>query len=157
MVRFILVCMAVVLTTMIATGAQFIMGGIGDARTDVMARNMPTDEPATVQPSGPSFEEIYANAPAAPSMDNMSPEQLNAMETAAGGNDDFSGTAFTNTAPTGLEDMPQPVMTDTIVVRIRAPTSAASYTLRVDTSYGVATKPVILGGQLGAASGVPTS
>ena len=46
-------------------------------------------------------------------------------------------------------------MTDTIVVQIRPPNSAASYTLRVETSYGVATKPVILGGQLGAASDVP--
>ncbi len=34
---------------------------------------------------------------------------------------------------------------DTIVVRIRRPNSAASFTLKVQTSYGVATRPVTLG------------
>lgn len=36
---------------------------------------------------------------------------------------------------------------DTIVVRIRAPGSAAAYTLRVQTPYGVATKALTVGGQ----------
>lgn len=116
MVRFIFVCMAIVLTTMIATSAQVMMGGIGDAHTDVMARNNPQDQnmDVAVQPSGPTFEEIYANAPVQ-SLDNVSPEQLNAIATAAGG-DDFSGSTFTNKAPAGLEDAPQPALIDTIIV-----------------------------------------
>lgn len=117
MVRFILVCMAVVLTTMIATSAQIMMGGIDDAREGVIARNNPQDQNTDMaaQPSGPSFEEIYANAPA-PAMDNMTPEQLNAIATASGGND-FSTDTFTNTAPAGLEDVPQPAIIDNIVVQ----------------------------------------
>lgn len=42
---------------------------------------------------------------------------------------------------------------DTIVVRIRRPNSIAPYTLKLQTSYGVATRPVTLGGQLNSISG----
>lgn len=120
MVRFILVCMAVVLTTIIATSAQFVVDGIDSARNAVIARNNPQPqdvELAKTQASGPSFEEIYANAPVI-STDNMSAEQLNAMETAAGGND-FGSDAFTNIAPAGLEDVPAPapVQMNEIVVQ----------------------------------------
>lgn len=40
---------------------------------------------------------------------------------------------------------------DSIVVRVRTPNSSAAYTLKVQTSYGVATKPITLGGLLGSA------
>ena len=43
---------------------------------------------------------------------------------------------------------------DRIVVRIRRPNSVAAYTLKVETPYGIATKPISLGGQLGSAVNV---
>lgn len=46
---------------------------------------------------------------------------------------------------------------DRIVVRIRRPNSVAAYTLKLETPYGIATKPISLGGQLGSIADVPDS
>jgi hypothetical protein len=43
---------------------------------------------------------------------------------------------------------------DRIVVRIRRPNSVAAYTVKMETPYGIATKPFSLGGQLGSVADV---
>lgn len=103
MVRFILACMVVVALTILATSAQFMVQGIEGARQQIAARNaeMPAEQIAEA-PQAPSQEE-QAVAVAEP--ENMSPEFLNEIETAAGGfNDEFPAEGFTNVAPKGLED-----------------------------------------------------
>ena len=105
MIRFIFVCMAVVALSILATAGQFMVDGINKARNGVTARNQILTQPeetAAIKASGPSFEEIYANAPVQ-QIDASSPEGLNDIETAAGGNDSFSG-GFTNVAPRALGD-----------------------------------------------------
>lgn len=43
---------------------------------------------------------------------------------------------------------------DRIVVRTRRPNSIAAYTLKLQTPYGIVTRPISLGGQLGSAVNV---
>lgn len=106
MIRFIFVCMAVVAFSAIAMTTQFMTDGIGDAREEVLARNaVPSVEPAAAPATDEvSFEEIYANAkpPEATGEAFFSPEELNNIETTAGG-DEFSG-AFSDQAPKALRE-----------------------------------------------------
>jgi len=105
MIRFIFVCMGLVALSILTVAGNFMLDGIKTARMGVQARNnaATTDMTAQAQPSGPTFEEIYANAPA----QNTSPDSLNAIESAAGGKDNGGfGQGFTNTAPKALEDQP---------------------------------------------------
>ena len=101
MVRFIFVCMAVVALSVVAIAAQYMTGGISDATQSVIARNM--DDTQDVQ--------------AIASAEDMTAEQLNAIETTAGTpsfdpNDTFDG-GFTNVAPKALADTPAPAAIET--------------------------------------------
>ena len=105
MMRFIFVCMAIVAVTGVMMATQSMTGGISDAREEVLARNV-VPAPTAAQPADEeiSFEEIYANAKA-PEVSGeafFSPEELNTIETTAGGNE-FSG-AFTDQAPKALAE-----------------------------------------------------
>lgn len=105
MIRFIFACMAFVALSILGTAGLFMAESINDAKQGVVARNnavmTPEQTAATTGDMGVSFEEIYANAPV-PEQD-LSPEGLNDIATAAGGNDSFTG-GFTNTAPKALAD-----------------------------------------------------
>jgi hypothetical protein len=108
MLRFIFVCMFLVAASILTLSAQFMLDGIKTARQGVLARNNPAMEstPVAIEATGPSFKEIYANAPTAPDVainETMSPEDLNAISTAAGGNDSFGG-GFTDQAPAALAE-----------------------------------------------------
>lgn len=103
MVRFIFVCMGVVALSILTIAAQFMLGGIQDAQQQVAARNdeAPQADIAAIE-SEPT------------------PEDLNAIETAAGadaainapGNQTF-GEAFSAEAPKALAD-PAPSIEETI-------------------------------------------
>jgi hypothetical protein len=92
MVKFIFVCMAVTAFALISIPAQPLIGGILQARQQVEARN-------ETAPSAPI-------ASAEITSPETSPEDLNAVETAAGdassSNHNF-GAAFTDAAPKALQ------------------------------------------------------
>lgn len=93
MLRFIFVCMGVVALSLVAIAAQYMTGGISDQADAIMARNQ--DSPQ---------DNIHAVA----ASDEISAEDLDAIETTAGTpsydpNDKFSG-GFTNEAPKALAD-----------------------------------------------------
>ena len=97
MLRFIFVCMGVVALSLVAIGAQYMTDGISGEADAVMARNAETTE------------DVQAVA----NNEEMSAEDLNAIETTAGTpsydpNDKFSA-GFTNVAPKALADNPAPV------------------------------------------------
>jgi hypothetical protein len=106
MVRFIFICMAVVAVAIMTTAAQFMISGIEGAKQTVTARNA-ADAENTAQ--------MHAALPAADDAQFITPESLNALETAAGadtfGDGELTG-GFSNTAPKGLEDTPAPVLPD---------------------------------------------
>lgn len=109
MIRFIFVCMAVVAFSAVAMTTQFMTGGINDAREEVLARNAPEAVPAAEDTDDEiSFEEIYANAKTPENTGEafFSPEELNTIETTAGGSEFSSG--FTDVAPKALRDPVQP-------------------------------------------------
>ena len=91
MVRFIFVCMGVVALSILTIASQYMIDGIQNAQQEVAARN--------------SAETVVAVEEA------VSPEDLNAIDTAAGvdtdaaspGNQTF-GDAFTAEAPAALRD-----------------------------------------------------
>jgi hypothetical protein len=97
MVRFIFVCMGVVALSFLTIASQYMIDGIQDAQQEVVARN--------------SGETVVAVEEA------VSPEELNAIDTAAGaeadaeaaapGNQTF-GDAFTAEAPVALRDQETP-------------------------------------------------
>lgn len=102
MLRFIFICMAVVAVAILTTTAQFMINGIEKSKQVVTARNMaqppaaaPVQE-ASVEPSATTLDEP------------MSADALNAIDTAAGGDDFKAG--FSDVAPKGLED-DAPVLT----------------------------------------------
>lgn len=95
MIRFIFLCMAVVALSIVAIGAQYMMGDMKSAETSVMARNAAPEDVAT--DSVAAMDETF------------SPESLNQIETSAGamvddGADAGFGAGFTNTAPKALGD-----------------------------------------------------
>jgi hypothetical protein len=95
MVRFIFVCMGVVALSILTIAAQSMIDGIQEAQQEVAARN--------------DAETVVAVEEA------ISPEDLNAIDTAAGadtdadapGNQTF-GDAFTAEAPAALRDQEAP-------------------------------------------------
>lgn len=106
MIKFIYVCMSVVLLSMLGLSASFMFDGINDSYREIVARseaNLPQG-PVQIADSGLSWDEIYAVR--APDMEidlaTMTPEQLNNIETAAG-EDSFSQ-GFTGRAPAALAD-----------------------------------------------------
>lgn len=100
MMRFIYVCMAVVAVALLSIAAQPMIDGIGDARQTIAARDAAPEE---------QVENVAAID------ESMTPEELNALETAAGGNDVTAdqgfGENFTGTAPAALaeENAPQAI------------------------------------------------
>lgn len=97
MVRFIFVCMGVVALSLLSLAGQFMLDGIEGARNQIAARNdaaLPQADVVAVDSSTPN------------------PEQLNAIDTAAGddaaqnapGNQSF-GATFSTDAPAGLQDV----------------------------------------------------
>ena len=99
MLRFIFVCMGVVVLSVAAIGAQYMMDGVSGAADSVMARNAETTQ-----------DDVQAIA-----FEEFSPEALNAIETTAGTptidpNDTFTG-GFTDEAPKALRDPAAPVAT----------------------------------------------
>lgn len=106
MVRFIFICMAVVAVAILTTTAQFMIDGIDQAQDTVSARNT---APSVEQASTPSQD-----VAAITSEENLTPEALNDIQTAAG-DEPFTG-GFSGQAPKGLEDdapvlMPVPLNT----------------------------------------------
>lgn len=117
MVRFIFLCMAVVALSILTVAAQFMVNSIQGSRDAVTARNTvaaPVTETATADTL--TFEQIYAMHAAPSGFDgDIDPALLNAIETAAGG-DDF-GNGFTGVAPSALaDDAPatQAIMSDAL-------------------------------------------
>lgn len=93
MVRFIFICMIIVAVSVLSIAAQPLIDGIGEARQTLAERNG----------DGPLNEDVAARE-----QEEVSPEALNDIETAAGatvdtGNADF-GAPFTGTASPALED-----------------------------------------------------
>ena len=95
--KFIYICMAVVALSFFSIALQPMFKGIEEQRDAIAARNEAAPETATDV------------AVAAPETESVTPEDLNAIETAAGGDgpaqpDVGFGANFTNVAPKGLED-----------------------------------------------------
>lgn len=97
MLRFIFVCMGIVALSVLTVATQYAMDGIQSAQQRVAERN--------------AGETVVAVEEA------VSPEDLNAIDTAAGADDDMSadlpgnqtfGDAFTANAPTALRDREEP-------------------------------------------------
>lgn len=93
MVRFIFICMIIVAVSVLSIAAQPLINGIGEAQQTLAERNS----------DGPLNEDVAARE-----QEELSPESLNDIETAAGatvdtGNADF-GAPFTGTASSALED-----------------------------------------------------
>jgi hypothetical protein len=106
MIRFIFVCMAVVAFSFMTLAGQSVIDGINDARENLLARNaVSSPQVETLANDEITFEEIYANAPV---QDLTSPEALNEISTAAGGNEFSQG--FTDVAPAALRDQSQNVV-----------------------------------------------
>lgn len=103
MMRFIYVCMAIVAVSLLSIAAQPVIDGITDARQTIAARDV---APQTQAENVAVIDEA------------MTPEELNALETAAGSNDGAVdqgfGESFTGTPPAALaekdvlEAMPSP-------------------------------------------------
>lgn len=92
MVRFIFVCMGVVALSFIAIAFQSATDGIMNEQQDIAARNFQEEQETIAVIEQPDS--------------NTAAENLNQIEAAAGagmGNDDF-GSAFTNAAPTALQE-----------------------------------------------------
>lgn len=99
MVRFIFICMGVVVVSFLTLAFQSVTDGLTSAQQEITARNEAVEQETVSVIEQPDNTEGAAD--------------LNKIDTAAGfaqsGNDDF-GTGFTNTAPTALEE-PTPVQT----------------------------------------------
>jgi hypothetical protein len=97
MMRFIFVCMAVTAFSILSIMGQDVVNGILEKRAEILAENTPKETQGL--PVGQTNKpRLVADA-----QETMpSPEELNAIETAAG-NDEFTS-GFTDTAPKALAD-----------------------------------------------------
>ncbi|MFA5593016.1 MAG: hypothetical protein WC989_06860 [Micavibrio sp.] len=99
MLKFIFMCMGIVALSLLSISMQSVTGGLTETQQMISQRNMPEEPVQAI---------AAASEPAPWEVDDgefFSPDRLNMIETAAGGEDDF-GPAFTETAPKGLEDIP---------------------------------------------------
>lgn len=98
MLRFIYICMGVVALSILSIALQPVMNGVEAARDQIAARNKgATETESAIAVMDTETEEL-------------SPESLNAIETAAGADTEMPdtgfGESFTHQAPKGLEDTP---------------------------------------------------
>ncbi len=106
MIRFIYVCMGVVALSALSIAGQYMFSGLDDSYQSVLDRNSDGSASIAAAPQDETPDAAVQQAEA-----EISPEDLNAIESAAGGLDDANkpdefGARFTGQTPAALGDTP---------------------------------------------------